>query len=86
MSLYRVDLMPQAQKDLDGFSGKLLSRLEKVILGFYDEPRPYTSKKLSGGGSRWRIRMGDYRILYEIDDSHKSVKVYRIAYRKEVYK
>ena len=78
--------MPHAQKDLDGFSGKLLSRLEKVILGFYDEPRPYNSKKLSGGGSRWRIRMGDYRILYEIDDSRKSVKVYRIAHRKEVYR
>ena len=86
MSLYDVKLMPQAQKDLDGFSGKLLSRFEDVILGLYDEPRPHNSKKLSGGGLRWRIRVGDYRILYEIDDSQKIVKVYRIAHRKEVYR
>lgn len=86
MSLYNVKLMPQAQKDLDGFSGRLLSRFEKIILGLYDEPRPHNSKKLSGGGSRWRIRVGDYRILYEIDDSQKVVKVYRIAHRKEVYR
>jgi hypothetical protein len=54
--------MPPAQKDLDGFSGKFLSKLENIILGLYDQPRPHNSKKLSGGGSQWRIRMGDYRI------------------------
>ncbi|MEW6067521.1 MAG: type II toxin-antitoxin system RelE/ParE family toxin [Nitrospirota bacterium] len=86
MSLYNVKLSPQAQKDLDAFSGKLLSRFEETILGLYDEPRPHNSKKLSGGGSRWRIRIGDYRILYEIDDSQKIVKVYRIAHRKEIYR
>lgn len=78
--------MPQAQKDLDGFSGKLLSRFEEIILGLYDEPRPHNSKKLSGGGSRWRIRTGDYRILYEIDDESRLVKVYRVAHRREVYR
>ena len=81
-----VSLMPQAQKDLDSFSGKFLSKLENIILGLYDEPRPHNSKKLSGGGSKWRIRMGNYRILYEIDDSKNLVKVYRIADRKEVYR
>lgn len=86
MSLYNVKLMPQAQKDLDGFSGKLLTRFENIILGLYDEPKPHNSKKLSGGGSRWRIRVGDYRILYEIDDLQKIVKVYRIAHRKEAYR
>jgi len=77
--------MPQAQKDLDRFSGKLLLRLEEAIIGLYDEPRPYNSKKLSGGGSRWRIRVGNYRVLYEINDESRLVKVYRIAHRKEVY-
>lgn len=86
MNRYNVKLMPQAQKDLDGFSGKLLSRFEEVILGLYDEPRPHNCKKLSGGGSRWRIRVGDYRILYEIDDSQKIVNIYRIAHRREVYR
>jgi len=78
--------MSRAQKDLDDFSGKILSRFEEVILGLYDEPRPHNCKKLSGGGSRWRIRVGDYRILYEIDDAQKIVKVYRIAHRREAYR
>lgn len=86
MSLYSVDLMPQAQKDLDGFSGKLLSRFEETILGLYDEPRPHNAKKLAGSGSGWRIRVGDYRVLYEIDNARKIVKVYKIAHRREVYR
>lgn len=86
MSSYLVKLMPQAQKDLDDFSGKLLSRFEEIILGLYDEPRPHNSKKLSGGSSRWRIRAGDYRILYEIDDESRLVKVFRVAHRREVYR
>jgi len=86
LSLYDVKLAPQARKDLDGFAGKLLFRFEGAILQLYDDPRPRNSKKLSGGGSRWRIKMGAYRILYEIDDARKIVKVYRIAHRKEVYR
>ncbi len=86
MSFYDVKLMPQAQRDLDGFAGKLLLRFEEAILGLYDEPRPRNSRKLSGGGSRWRIKIGDYRILYEIDKSSNVVKVYRIAHRREVYR
>ncbi len=86
MSLYNVQLMPGAQKDLNNLDDNLLSRLEKAILGLYDNARPHNSKKLSGGGSRWRIRVGNYRILYEIDDSQKVVKIYRIAHRREVYR
>jgi len=78
--------MPQAQKDLDGFFGKLLLKFEEIILGLYEEPRPHNSKKLKGSGSKWRIRAGDYRVLYEIDDLQKIVKIYRIAHRKEVYR
>ncbi len=55
-------------------------------MGMYKEPRPHKSKKLAGGGSRWRIRIGDYRMLYEIDDTKKIVRIYRIAHRKEVYR
>lgn len=83
---YDVRLMPRAQKDLDEFRGELLAKFEKLILGLYDAPRPYNSKKLSGAASKWRIRAGDYRILYEIDEQRKVVNVYRIAHRKEVYR
>ena len=86
MSPYDVQIMPSAQKDLDALTGKLLSRLEGAILGLYNKPRPPKTKKLAGSGSKWRIRVGDYRILYEIDDSREQVKIFRIAHRKEVYR
>ena len=86
MKSYNVIIMPQAQKDLDRFSGKQLSRFEEAILDLYGEPRPHNSKKLSGSGTLWRIRIGDYRMLYEINDPQKMVKVFRIAHRKEVYR
>ena len=83
---YDVRLMPQAQKDIERLRGTVLARLEKRILGLYNDPRPPNSKKLRGGGSKWRIRAGDYRILYEIEDPRKIVRVYRIAHRKEAYR
>jgi len=86
LSNYTVILKPQAQKDLNIYSGTLLSRFEKIILGLYSEPRPRKAKKLSGGSSRWRIKTGDYRILYEIDDAKKIVNVYRVVHRKDAYR
>jgi mRNA interferase RelE/StbE len=78
--------MPRTQRDLEDFDGELFAKFEKLILGLYDNPRPHNSKKLSGAASKWRIRAGDYRILYEIDEPNKVVSVYRIARRKEVYR
>jgi len=48
-------------------------------------PRPPGCKKLKGADKEWRIRVGDYRIVYEIDDAAKTVDVTRIAHRREVY-
>jgi mRNA interferase RelE/StbE len=86
MRVYNVQLMPLAQKDLDALSGKTLERLEAAIMGLYDEPRPLKTRKLAGSGSRWRIRVGDYRILYEIDENRKTVRIYRVAHRRDVYR
>jgi len=86
MSVYAVQIMSQAQKDLDALSGKLLSRLEHTILNLYNEPRPRNTRKLSGTESKWRIRVGEYRILYDIDDSRKLVRIFRIAHRREAYR
>lgn len=83
---YTVKLTPSALKDLEGFRGALLIRIERIITGLYEDPRPHNSKKLAGCGSKWRICTGDYRVLYEIDDLRKIVRVYRIAHRSEVYR
>jgi mRNA interferase RelE/StbE len=58
-----------------------VSRLENLIAN----PRPKGCKKLKGGENEWRIRVGNYRIIYMIDDSAGAVDVTRIAHRREVY-
>jgi mRNA interferase RelE/StbE len=60
---------------------RILPRLEQLAT----EPRPPGCKKLRGGDKEWRIRIGDYRVVYEIDDRARAVDVTRIAHRSEVY-
>jgi len=82
---YRVALTASAEKELHGLSAKvivrIMARLERLSLA----PRPPGCKKLKGGSNEWRIRVGDYRIVYEIDDAARTVDVMRIAHRREVY-
>jgi mRNA interferase RelE/StbE len=60
---------------------RIAERIEKLS----HNPRPSGCKKLKGGLGEWRIRIGDYRVVYTIDDRAKAVDVTRIAHRKEVY-
>ena len=60
---------------------RLVPRLEQLAT----EPRPPGCKKLRGGDKEWRIRVGDYRVVFEIDDRARAVDVTRIAHRSEVY-
>jgi mRNA interferase RelE/StbE len=60
---------------------RIVARLEQLAAS----PRPPGCKKLKSGDNQWRVRVGDYRIVYEIDDTAKTVDVTRIAHRREVY-
>lgn len=60
---------------------RILPRIRELA----DNPRPPGCKKLHGFKNRWRIRVGDWRIVYRIDDSQKVVDITRIAHRREVY-
>lgn len=82
---YEVFLLPCAQRDLDKFQGKELSKLCKFIANLSTNPRLMGSIKLTGEGG-YRIRAGAYRILYRIDDHEKKVYVYRVRHRREVYR
>lgn len=82
--MYKILLLPQAQKDLDEFRGKTFDILVKKITSLQKNPRPYGCLKLTAEQA-YRIRSGNYRILYRIDDKKKEVFVYRIKHRKEAY-
>jgi len=61
------------------------ARIDRKILALADDPRPTGCKKLRGYKDQWRIRAGDWRVLYIIDDTAKVVRITRIANRREVY-
>ena len=85
MDSYRVALTASAVKELHGLPSTVVGRIVPRLEHLAASPRPPGCKKLKGGDREWRIRVGDYRIVYEIDDSAKTVDVTRIAHRREVY-
>jgi mRNA interferase RelE/StbE len=85
VSSYRVALASSAEKELHGLPKKAIARIMLRLEQLESAPRPPGCKKLKGGDYEWRIRVGDYRIVYVIDDVAKTVDVTRIAHRREVY-
>ena len=63
----------------------MIARIVPRLESLSSAPRPPGCKKLKGGDNEWRIRVGDYRIVCEIDDTTRTVDVTRIAHRREVY-
>lgn len=80
---YTVEVLPRAIKELERTPEQFYQRIVKVIDDLEIEPRPKGTAKLKGYENRWRIRLGDYRILYEVNDTDRSVVVFRVAHRKE---
>jgi len=82
---YAVELKPSARKELERLPAKLIERIFPRLEALGSEPRPAGCKKLKGGQQEWRIRVGDYRVVYVIDDAKLRVSVTRIRHRSEVY-
>ena len=84
--MYRVFLERAAERDLRRLPARLHNRIISAIHALVDEPRPSGCRKLAGSDRDWRIRVGDYRIIYEIDDAAKEIRVNRVRHRREVYR
>jgi mRNA interferase RelE/StbE len=82
---YAVEFKTSARKELERLPAKLIQRIFPKIEGLATEPRPTGCKKLKGGDKEWRVRVGDYRVVYIIDDPKLLVTVTRIRNRSEVY-
>ncbi len=84
--MYQVLIEKHAERDLKNLPRKLFNLIIKRILSLKDNPRPSAVRKLVGSKNDWRIRIGDYRVIYEIADRAKTVRVFRVKHRKEVYR
>jgi mRNA interferase RelE/StbE len=82
---YRVAFTSSAAKELKKLSIELVARIAPRLENLATNPRPPGCKKLQGGDREWRIRIGDYRVVYIIDDPKLLVEVTRIRHRSEVY-
>lgn len=87
MASYRILIKKSAAKELEAVAGKKdRARITQRILALADDPRPVGVEKLSGTNEKYRIRQGNFRILYEIQDDILVVYVVRIADRKDAYR
>ncbi len=81
---YRLALKPGARRDLDRLPADLFARVDARILS--EDPRPPGAGKLRGTRNGFRVRVGDHRILYEVDDATRTVTIARVRHRREVYR
>lgn len=83
---YRVQLTPAAARDLRSLDRGTLRRIDARIQSLAEEPRPSGVQKLAGEMGLYRVRVGDYRILYTIEDDALLIVLVRIRHRREVYR
>ena len=82
---YTVVLKRRAERELDDLPKATRQRVTARLMALEHEPRPRGSRRLQGLAGR-RLRVGDYRVLYEVDDIEKKVIVFAVGHRREVYR
>lgn len=87
MVSYSLFIKPSAGKELEAVGSKS-DRLRMIgkIRSLSEDPRPHGSEKLAGYDDRYRIRQGNYRLVYAIDDEVGRVTIYKIGHRKDIYR
>lgn len=85
MTSYKILSKKSAEKELRQIPSAFLKKVIEKINSLAEYPRPHGSQLLKGDERFYRIRQGDYRIIYEVSDSRQEVTVIKIGHRKEVY-
>lgn len=85
MDSYKIKIKKSAEKEIIKVPQPDRSRVVKKIILLHSDPRPIGCEKLQGD-INYRIRQGDYRVVYEVDDSEKIVHIVRVGHRREVYR
>ena len=83
---YSVTFARSAREELESLDRPIVNRIFPVIESLAHNPRPAKCKKLSGVQNRWRIRVGDYRVIYQVFDEDKVVDIVAVRHRREAYR
>jgi mRNA interferase RelE/StbE len=84
--VHRVLLEAGAEADMRALPAREFARVVEKIRGLSENPRPPGCRKIVGSQSDWRLRVGAYRVLYEVDDTERTVTVMRVRHRRIVYR
>jgi mRNA interferase RelE/StbE len=85
--MHEIVLSAPAERDLKRLPAPIFHRVIAAIRALAQSPRPLGCRKLQGSGhDDYRIRVGDYRVLYEIDDTARLVRIMRVRHRREAYR
>ncbi|MDQ6631672.1 MAG: type II toxin-antitoxin system RelE/ParE family toxin [Verrucomicrobiota bacterium] len=82
---FKVTIHAPARKSLNRLPEKIQTRLAQAMLALENNPRPAGVVKLAGREG-WRIRVGDYRVIYTIDDARDELTIFAIGHRREIYR
>ena len=83
--MYSVEITPHAERELRRLDRSTQNRILPIALALADNPRPYGCLKVKTEKNRWRIRVGEWRIGYEISDGSRVVRIVAIGHRREFY-
>ena len=83
---YRIEVTPRARRDLAKLPKDVLRRVDAHILALTENPHPPGARKLEGGEAVFRIRVGDYRVIYRVEGQRLVVLVIRVGHRRDVYR
>ncbi|MBF2046464.1 MAG: type II toxin-antitoxin system RelE family toxin [Leptolyngbya sp. IPPAS B-1204] len=83
---YKIVISKAVQKQINALPGDIYDRVIEKLQHLLEEPRPSSVVKLKGTDNEYRIRVGDYRVRYEIDDQNKTIQLLQCKHRREVYR
>jgi mRNA interferase RelE/StbE len=86
MSLYKIEWRRSAKKELKKLDKQIIPKILQAVENLADNPYPSNCKKLIGSDSIYRIRVGDYRIIYNVESSLVIVEVIKVGHRREIYR
>jgi mRNA interferase RelE/StbE len=82
---HTVAISNSAQKEIKNLEQGVVARVIRSVRSLADEPRPSGCRKLVGSQNRWRVRVGDYRVIYTVDDARRVVEIIAVRHRSKAY-
>jgi mRNA interferase RelE/StbE len=84
--VYKLTYKKSVKKELDALPNAEFLKIDEAIFSLKQDPFPYPQSKKLKGEDRYRLRVGNYRVVYVVDQKQKTITIYRVRHRKEVYR